>query len=59
MIVGLRSAFGVHLNGKEGTLKKYDSLLGRWLVDVSEVDEGLYTKPWNVVPVVRRLRLLG
>ena len=28
-IIGLRSAFGIHLNGKEGTLKKYDPLLGR------------------------------
>ena len=56
-IVGLRSAFGVHLNGKEGMLKQYDGLLGRWLVHVDA--EPLYARPWSLVPVVRRLRLIG
>ena len=63
-IVGLRSAFGVHLNGKEGTLKKYDALLGRWMVDVGSKEEGrsciipIYAKPWSLVPVVLRGRSL-
>ena len=59
-IVGLRSAFGIHLNGKDGTLKKFDHLLGRWSVDVGSKEEGrsciipILCKPWNLVPGLRK-----
>ena len=57
-ILGLRSPTAVRLNGKDGTLRQYDSLLGRWLVQV-DTEPPLYAKPWCLVPVVRRLRLMG
>ena len=47
------------MNGKEGAIKRYDALLGRWMVDVGSKEEGrsciipVYVKPWNLVPGLR------
>ena len=59
-IIGLRTQQGLLLNGKEGKNRRFDMLMGRWLVEVGAPSEGrsctteAWLKAFNLVPCVRR-----